>query len=213
MLPAQVVKVSVHINAPDEAEQEALTTKLNEKLADAEAATKALKVKVVGEISKAKIVHPKKKHAPGARARSPAFGANGPSKKPAFENGKEPPLVPMPPMTKPGRPDGKPEGPTGPERPTPDGKPEKYNCLTKEEWAPEKTKWCCVHGMGNRALCDGVTATGSDIGGTHVPSTKPFENGKEPPLVPMPPMTKPGRPDGKPERPTGPERPAPDSKP
>ena len=67
------VKVSVHINAPDEAEQEALTTKLNEKLADADTATKALKVKVVGEIVKAKIVHPKKMHAPGARRRGPPF--------------------------------------------------------------------------------------------------------------------------------------------
>ena len=80
------VKVSVHINAPDEAEQEALTTKLNEKLADAEAATKALKVKVVGDRQGEDRPSQEEARAFG-EGEGPRLGANGPSK-PAFENGK-----------------------------------------------------------------------------------------------------------------------------
>merc|ERR1719506_3043206 len=140
-------------------------------------------------------------------------------------------------MTKPGR---------------PDGKPERFDCRTREGWTPKKTKWCCEkEGLGcllgpdgkpvQPPIMDGVgqpperpTPTPYDtkpppiMDGVGQPPEKPetakpaFENGKGPIKVPTGPTTKPGRPEKEPvpmERPTPfnpnkpPERPNPGTPP
>merc|ERR1719506_189292 len=119
-------------------------------------------------------------------------------------------------MTKPGR---------------PDGKPERFDCRTREGWTPKKTKWCCEkEGLGCLLGPDGkpVQKPPPIMDGVGQPPEKPetakpaFENGKGPIKVPTGPTTKPGRPEKEPvpmERPTPfnpnkpPERPNPGTPP